>query len=131
MKKTVTALIAAFLATLIALPLDTAFAGRGGKGGGGRGGGHIGAKHGGGHVGRIGGHRGYAHRGYRGHYKGHGYKYSYKNYHGKYRSYRYGRSYGWGYWPGIYAGSSYGYRRCYSPVYGWVPCRYRYYGYSY
>ena len=39
--------------------------------------------------------------------------------------------YGYGYWPGIYAGTGYGYRRCYSPVYGWYPCSYRYYGYNY
>ena len=114
MKKLITLLVATLALALVAFTPDIASAGRGHGGHGWHGGGHW---HGGrahwrgGHAWR-GGYRGW--HGYRG-YRGYGY-----------RGWR-GYGWGWGGWwgPGV-AISIGGYgRRCWSPTYGYYPCRYR------
>jgi hypothetical protein len=85
---------------LVALTPGVASAGHGGW----HGGGWHGGWHGGGHWHGGGwGWRGYGWRGYGG---------------------------WWGPGVGIYVGPGYYGRRCWSPAYGWVPCRWRY-GYGY
>ena len=115
MKKLMTVLVAALALVLVAFTPDLASAGHG------HGGGH--GWHGGGHWHGGGGHwrGGHAWRGGRGWHGGwHGHRGWY--------GYRGWRGYGWGGWwgPGIniYVGG-YG-RRCWSPAYGYYPCRYRY-----
>ena len=113
MKKLITLLIATLTLALVAFTPDIASAGRGHGGHGGHGwhGGHGGGHWRGGHAWR-GGSRGW--HGYRG-YRGYGF-----------RGWR-GYGWGWGGWwgPGV-AISIGGYgRRCWSPSYGYYPCRYR------
>jgi hypothetical protein len=111
MKKLITVLVAAL--ALVAFTPDFASAGRGHGGKGWRGGHH------GWHGGRA--WRGHAYRGWRGYgHRGWGYR-------------RYGwggwGGWGWGGWwgPGISIAIGPGYygRRCWSPSYGYYPCRYR------
>jgi hypothetical protein len=115
MNKLMTIPVAALALALVAFTPDLASAGHG-HGGGWHGGGHW---HGGGgwHRGPVGWHGGY--RGWRGP------RYAYRGW--GYRGWR-GYGWGWGGWwgPGIniYVGG-YG-RRCWSPAYGYYPCRYRY-----
>ncbi len=111
MKRLITLLVAALALALVAFTPDIASAGRGHGGGHGwHGGGH--GWHGGGRAWR-GGNRGW-HGSYRG-WRGYGYR--------GWRGPAWGRGGWWG--PGV-AISIGGYgRRCWSPSYGYYPCRYR------
>ena len=116
MNKLITGLVAALALALVAFTPDLASAGHGHGGGHGwhGGGGHW---HGGGGHWR-GGHAWRGGRGWHGGWHGHRGWYGYRGW----------RGYGWGGWwgPGIniYV-AGYG-RRCWSPAYGYYPCRYRY-----
>jgi uncharacterized membrane protein len=109
MKKLITVLVATLALALIAFTPDVASAGKGWKGGG-----HWhGGRHWRGHGWR--GHRGW--RGPRYAYRGWGYRRA---------------GWGWGGWggwwgPGIAIAIGPGFygRRCWSPSYGYYPCRYR------
>ena len=112
MNKLMTALVVALALALVAFTPYLASAGHGHGGGGWHGGGHW---HGGGWRG------GNAWRGGRGWHGG----YAYRGW--GYRRYGWGGWGGWGGWwgPGV-AISIGGYgRRCWSPAYGYYPCRYR------